>query len=86
MVLLLFFVAKAVVYSVPMAPQTLWAAPGFNHVKAQWANVYRETLSIAEANKRTNFAVHPSPEGTNLKWKLDYLQERGANLFKRKNQ
>jgi hypothetical protein len=52
-----------------------WYAQG----KRAWADCYLATESVSSCNKV--FAIHPRPEETRLKEKLDYLKEHRLNLY-----
>lgn len=53
----------------------------FTYNKRAWAACYVRTEDIEYCNKLTGFEIHPSPTGTNLKEKLDYLKKHRLNLF-----
>jgi hypothetical protein len=60
-----------------VSPGMLWYTNG----KRAWVNCYVLTEDIAHCDQATNFQIHPRPEETKLKQKLDYLKEHHLNLF-----
>jgi hypothetical protein len=54
-----------------------WFADG----KRAWAECYVRTEDIGRCDRTTGFAVHPHPERTGMKEKLDYLKAHRLNLF-----
>jgi hypothetical protein len=54
-----------------------WMADG----KRAWVSCYLATEDIAYCDSTTKFPIYPDPERTQLKKKLDYLKDRGLNLF-----
>jgi len=54
-----------------------WYADG----KRAWVECYLRTENISECDKSAGFVIHPYPDQTGLKEKLDYLKARQLNLF-----
>jgi hypothetical protein len=54
-----------------------WFADG----KRAWVECYLRTENISECDKSAGFIIHPHPDQTGLKEKLDYLKARQLNLF-----
>jgi hypothetical protein len=46
-----------------------------------WRECYLKLESVDQCTAMTGFEVHPSPEGTHLKEKLDFLKQRHLNLY-----
>lgn len=53
----------------------------YSNIQRVWADTYRETKSIEEANRRAGHPIFPSPEATKLQEKLDFLERNQLNLF-----
>jgi hypothetical protein len=49
--------------------------------KRDWRSCYLRTESIESCDRTTGFMVHPRPEATGLKEKLDYLKRNKLNLY-----
>lgn len=49
--------------------------------KRVWADCYRRIENVETCDSQTHFKIHPNPELTRLKEKLDYLKIIRANLF-----
>jgi hypothetical protein len=49
--------------------------------KRAWVECYLRTENISQCDKSANFVIHPDPDQTGLKAKLDYLKARQLNLF-----
>jgi hypothetical protein len=54
-----------------------WYADG----KRAWVECYLRTENISECDNSAGFVIHPYPDQTRLKEKLDYLKARQLNLF-----
>ena len=54
-----------------------WYADG----KRAWVECYLRTENISECDKSAGFVIHPYPDQTHLKDKLDYLKAHRLNLF-----
>jgi hypothetical protein len=54
-----------------------WYADG----KRAWVDCYLRTENVSECDKSAGFVIHPYPDQTGLKEKLDYLKARQLNLF-----
>lgn len=50
--------------------------------KRNWGECYIQYEDIDRCDASTNFRIHPEPERTRLKWKLDYLKEHHLNLYR----
>jgi len=49
--------------------------------KIRWKNCYLKTEDIEKSNQLSGIKVHPDPERTHLRSKLDYLKRRELNLY-----
>jgi hypothetical protein len=49
--------------------------------KQRWKQAYLQTEDIYLSDRLSGFAIHPNPEYTHLKEKLDYLKEHHLNLY-----
>jgi hypothetical protein len=52
--------------------------------RTAWRECYLKFESIDQCTTITGFQVHPSPEGTHLKEKLDFLKQKHLNLYAKK--
>ncbi len=56
----------------------------WHRLKESWVDCYLgPDGSIASCTERLQFAIYPRPEATGLQRKLDYLRDRGLNLYAR---
>lgn len=53
----------------------------YSQIKKRWAACYIENESIANCDKAAGHPIYPAPEATDLKRKLDLLEEKQLNLF-----
>jgi len=51
--------------------------------KMMWVERYLQYEDVPSANASAGFAVYPTNQETDLRGKLDYLKERGLNLYLR---
>lgn len=49
--------------------------------KLRWMDCVRSGSSAAECNRRAQFEVHPSPDGSRIDEKLEYLRRNGLSFF-----
>lgn len=49
--------------------------------KQRWKQAYLQTEDIYLSDRLSEFAIHPNPQYTHLKEKLDYLKEHHLNLY-----
>lgn len=49
--------------------------------KLKWKQAYLQTENILLANRLSGFEIHPNPQQTHLKAKLDYLKKNKLNLY-----
>jgi hypothetical protein len=50
-------------------------------VKARWRSCYLRTEQIPECDRESGLWIHPAPEPTHLKEKLEYLKQTKQNLY-----
>jgi hypothetical protein len=53
----------------------------YRNTKNRWREVYRQTDDIAIASRAVGTVIHPTPDKTHLKQKLDYLKQHHLSFF-----
>jgi len=54
---------------------------GWHHAKQNWKQCYLKFENVDYCDSRMHFKVHPSPAGTHLDEKLQFLKARRLNLY-----
>jgi len=67
--------------SFPLRDSDLQILESYRSGKIRWKNCYLKTEDIEKSNQLSGIKVHPDPERTHLRSKLDYLKRRELNLY-----